>query len=219
MKEYLPILEKSPLFRDIEPENILPMLSCLGAVYHEYKKDDPIMSEGSPAASFGIVLSGAVRILRIDYYGNRSIVASIGPTELFGESFACAEIENLPVDITASGDCAVLMMDARRITSTCSNSCAFHNRIIFNLLKIVATKNIVFNQKNEITSRRTTREKLLAYLMSEARHQRESEFTIPYNRQELADYLEVDRSGLSTEIGKLIKEGVITASRNTFRIL
>jgi len=216
MNAYIPILEKCPLFSDINNENLLAMLGCLGASYHEYKKDAPILSEGDPAGIFGIVLTGSVRIIRIDFYGNRTIVANISPTQLFGESFACAGIETLPVNIVASSDCSVLLMDARRITRTCSNSCEFHSRIIFNLLKIVAAKNLVFNQKNEITSQRTTREKLMAYLLSEAKSRGSREFDIPYSRQELADYLEVDRSGLSTEIGKLVREGILSCSRSHF---
>ena len=219
MKTHLPILQKCALFSDITPENLLAMLGCLGASLKTYKKGDFIFSEGDSAGVFGIVLTGRAQIIRVDFYGNRSIVATIEPSQLFGESFACAGVPAMPVDVVAAEDCAALMIDARRITRTCASSCAFHSQIIFNLLRVVATKNLIFNQKNEITSRRTTREKLMAYLASEAKKHNSSEFDIPYSRQELADYLEVDRSGLSAEIGKLTRENIITCTRSHFKIL
>ena len=110
-------------------------------------------------------------------------------------------------------------MDCRRLTTSCTNACVFHSRMVHNLLRMVATKNLVFDQKIQITSQRTTREKLMAYLLNQAKLQGSSSFTIPYNRQELADYLEVDRSGLSAEISKLRKERVLESEKNRFVLL
>ena len=110
-------------------------------------------------------------------------------------------------------------MDCRRITTTCSSACSFHSRIIFNLLGLVAANNLVFDQKIQITSQRTTREKLMAYLVNQAKLNGSSSFTIPYDRQSLADYLEVDRSGLSSEISKLRKEGILESEKNRFTLL
>ena len=219
MKKYFEVLRKCSLFEQIEDENLTAILGCLGARKASYKRNQTILREGDPANNIGIVLSGTVQIVRIDYYGNRSIVAMIEPAQIFGESFACADEKFVPVDIVASEDCEILLVDCQRVIHSCSNACDFHRQIIFNLLKVVAKKNIMFNQKIEITSQRTTREKLMTYLLQQAKRAGCDEIVIPYDRQELADYLEVDRSGLSAEIGKLRKEGILKSNRNQFILL
>lgn len=195
------------------------MLSCLGARTRSLTKNQIIFQEGDPARDVGIVLSGAVQIVKEDYYGKRSIVARIGPGELFGESFACAGVKALPVSVVASEDSLVAIIDCHRITVSCSNACAFHSRMIFNLLRVVASKNLLFNQKIEITSKRTTREKLMTYLLSQAKLHGSDSFTIPYDRQALADYLGVERSAMSTELGKLRREGVLECDKSWFKLL
>lgn len=219
MKKYFGILRKCSLFDGIEDEHLLAMLGCLGAKVISYEKNETIIREGDAAKYVGIVLSGTAQIVRVDYYGNRSIVTKIEPMQLFGESFACAGVESMPVSVVASGASEVMLIDCRRITKSCSNACSFHSQIIFNLLKVVATKNLIFNQKIEVTSKRTTREKLMAYLLSQEKYHGSSSFTVPYDRQELADYLEVERSGLSAEISKMKKEGIIGNKKNWFQLL
>lgn len=219
MKDYYPVLEQCPLFEGIGMADLSAMLGCIGGRVVPMKKGQYVCREGDPASNVGMVLSGAVRMVREDYYGNRSIVAHIGPAELFGETYACAGIEAIPVNIVADEDGAVLLMDCRRITTTCCSACSFHNRIIFNLLRLVATKNLIFDQKIQVTSKRTTREKLMTYLLTQAKIRGSSSFDIPYDRQELADYLEVDRSGLSAEIGKLRREGILLSEKNRFSLL
>lgn len=219
MKEFYQILERCPLFEGIPSEDLDAMLRCIGGHTMDVRKGQSIFQEGDPAAYVGMVLSGAVRLVREDYYGNRSIVAHIGPAELFGETYACAAVTALPVSVVADTDSKVLLMDCRRITTSCTNACVFHSRMVHNLLRMVATKNLVFDQKIQVTSQRTTREKLMAYLLNQAKLQGSSSFTIPYDRQELADYLEVDRSGLSAEISKLRKERVLESERNHFVLL
>lgn len=219
MREFNDILERCPLFDGIKTEDLSAMFVCIGGRKLMFKKGQPVCREGDPATSVGMVLSGAVRLEREDFYGNRSIVAHIGPSELFGETYACAGIQSLPISIVADEDSAVLMMDCSRITTTCSSACAFHTRIIFNLLKLVATKNLVYDQKIQVTSKRTTREKLMAFLLNQAKLQGSNSFVIPYDRQELADYLEVDRSGLSAEISKLRKDGTLESEKSNFKLL
>ena len=213
------ILETCVLFDSIRPEERAPMLGCLGAKVVTVAKNQFVFREGDPATFVGIVLKGCVQMVREDYYGNRSILARIEPTGLFGESFACADVETFPISVVAVEDSSVLIIDSRRITVTCANACGFHNRMIFNMLKVVAKKNLVLNEKIEITSKRTTREKLMAYLMTQAKLHQSDTFTIPYDRQALADYLEVERSAMSAEISKLRKEGVIACDRSTFQLL
>ena len=219
MKEYHDIMERCPLFDGIAMEDLSAMLGCIGGRVLEVRRGQFVLHEGDPATEVGMVLRGAVRLERADYYGNRSILAHIGPSELFGESYACADVAALPVCVVADEDSVVLMMDCRRITTTCSSACAFHSRIIFNLLRLVAQKNLMFDQKIQITSKRTTREKLMAYLLNQAKLSGSNSFTIPYDRQELADYLEVDRSGLSAQISKLRQEKILESEKNRFTLL
>ena len=164
MKKYFEILRKCPLFDDIKDENLTDMLICLDAKVSAYRKKETIIEEGEPAKYIGIVLSGTVQLERTDYYGNRSIITTIEPSELFGEAFSCANAKNIPVNAVAAKESVIMLIDCKKITCPCSNACLFHSQMIFNLLKIVATKNIMLNQKAEITSKRTTREKLMTYL-------------------------------------------------------
>ena len=219
MGEFFPVLEQCSLFSGIRPEDLPGMLACLGAKVSAVKKHQVIFQEGDPAVYVGIVLSGAAQIVREDYYGNRSIVARVGPAELFGESFACARVQALPVSVVAAEDGQIMLIDCQRITAGCTNACSFHNQMIFNLLQVVAAKNLVFHQKIEITSKRTTREKLMAYLLNQAKLHGSNTFSIPYDRQALADYLGVERSAMSAEISKLRRDGIIHCERSRFTLL
>lgn len=195
------------------------MLGCLDVRIESFDKKYTVLAEGGKAKYVGVVLSGRVQVSRIDYFSNRSLLANIGPGELFGEAFACAEVQELPVTVTATEKSEIMLIEARRILHTCSNNCSFHNSLIYNLMKDLAMKTISFHKRLEITSRRTTRDKLMAYLSLMAKEKRSSTFEIPFDRQELADYLEVDRSGLSSEIGKLKKEGIIEADKKFFTLI
>ena len=219
MKKYLEILKKCALFDGIEEDQLLKMLVCLGARVGHFDKKYTVFAEGSPAKYIGILLSGSLQIVQVDYYGNRSIVSNIEERQIFGESFACAGVDSLPVYVVAATDADVMLMDVGRVTNTCCNACAFHNKIIYNLMKIMAIKNLAFHRRSEIISKRTTREKIMTYLMFEAKKNGKNTFSIPYDRQELADYLEVDRSGLSAEISKLRREGVLLCRKNDFTLL
>lgn len=217
--EHLPVLMTCPLFEGVEKADLSIMLDCLGGKTVQAEKNVPVFRQGDPARYVGVVLTGQVQILQEDYYGNRSILGRAGPGELFGEAFACAGVEALPVSVVAAEHSCVMLLECGRITTSCCNACAFHSRMIVNLLRVMAAKNLQFHQKLQITSRRTTREKLMSYLLAQAQTRRASQFTIPFDRQELADYLGVDRSGLSAEISRLKAEGVIDCHRSTFKIL
>lgn len=219
MKKYLKILKKCPLFAHIEDEELLRMLTCLGARVTQFDKKYTIFAEGSAARYIGIMLSGSAQIVQVDYYGNRSILANVGASEMFAEAFACAEVAALPVSVIAGEPCEVMLIDCAHILHTCANNCGHHQQLIYNLMKDLATKTLLFHQRIEITSRRSTREKLLAYLAMQAKRAGSNCFDIAFNRQELADFLEVDRSGLSSEIGKLCREGVLVCRKNHFELL
>lgn len=219
MEKYFNILKKSPLFENIRETDLTALLSCLGARTARYSKKALVMSEGDPAREFGIVLSGAVQIMHTDYMGNRTIVAKLLPSQLFAEAFACAGLVSLPLDVVAADDCEIMFISCSRTLHSCCNACEFHSRIIYNLMKSIAEKNIIFHRKLRITSKRSTREKLLEYLNQQSHKVGSHSFDIPYDRQELADYLEVDRSGLSAEISKLRAEGIIESDKKRFTLL
>ncbi len=218
MKKYLEILKKCPLFYRIDEEDMLRMLGCLGARVEFFDKHYTVMSEGSSAKYIGIVLLGSVQIIQNDYYGNRSILGNIGCSEVFAEAFACAEIDDVPITVIANEPSEIMLIDCKHILHTCANGCGFHHQLIFNLMKDLAMKTIVFHQKIDIISKRSTRDKLMAYLALYAKKVNSNSFEIPFDRQELADYLEVDRSGLSTEISKLRAEGILESNKKHFKL-
>jgi CRP-like cAMP-binding protein len=219
LKKYLKILQDCPLFDGIRAEHLLTMLPCLGAKVIPFDKKYTVFAEGKPVKHLGIVLSGSVQIEQTDYFGNRSILSSLGPSELFAEAFACAEVSSLPVTVVAAEPSEIMLIDCRHILHTCENHCGFHQKLIYNLMKDLAVKTLQFHQRIEITAKRTTRDKLLAYLTVQAKKAGSDTFEIPFDRQELADYLEVDRSGLSAEIGKLRREGVLLSEKKRFTLL
>lgn len=219
MKKYINILKSCPLFEGIADENLLVMLTCLSAKMEFFDKKYTVFAEGTPARFIGIVLTGSVQVEKTDYFGNRSIVSVSQKGEMFGEAFACAEVKSIPVSIIANEPSEIMLINCSHILHTCEHNCGFHQKLIFNLMKSLAVKNIGFHQKIEVTSKRSTREKLMAYLLLCAKKAESNTFSIPFDRQELADYLGVERSGLSAEIGKLRKEGIIENSKKQFTLL
>ena len=213
------VFKNIPLFNGITENELTKMLECLGAIVKEFDKNQIIFWEGEPSEYIGIVLTGKVLIMKEDFDGNRSILSSADSTELFGESYACAEVGSLPVSIVASEKSKVMLIKCSKIQSPCAKSCSYHNRMIHNLLYIVAQNNISLNHKIEFTSKRTTKDKIMSYLYYMAKRAGNNSFTIPYNRQELADYLCVERSAMSAQIGKLRDEGIIEVNRSHFKIL
>ncbi|MFR4393298.1 MAG: Crp/Fnr family transcriptional regulator [Ruminococcus callidus] len=158
MEKFFPILKQCPLFAHIAESDLSAMLHCLQVTVQHYDRGQIVIHEGEKAERFGIVLTGAVQLWRIDYSGNRSIMANVEPAQIFGESFVCAEVESIPIQAVASASCDVMLIDGSRILHACGNGCEFHQQVIFHLLQIIARKNLVFHQKLEITSRRSTRE-------------------------------------------------------------
>ena len=221
-EKYIEILHANPLFKDIPACNITSMLNRLNAYTKSSQKDEYVKHTGDTADFIGIILSGEIHILQDDYDGNRSITASIPVGSMFGEAFACAGIRHLPVDIMAVDNCIILYLDSQTLLNSCDgcldNGCSYHHILIRNLLGIVAHKNISLNQKLRCISHKTTKEKLLAYLSQQAKQHNSKDFTINFNRQELADYLGVERSAMSAEISRLVKSGLIDTHRSHFTL-
>ena len=219
MEEYFDILSQCPLFAGISRQEMGLMLNCLGGKITCIAKGKPVFLEGNPARFVGVVLSGTVQIVRDDYYGNRSVLTVVSPGGLFGEAFACAGVETLPVSAIALQNCAVLLLDCKRVLTGCSNACPFHSRLVRNLLQGIARKNLMLTSKIRCMSQKTTQEKLMEFLLEQAKQHDSAEFVIPYDRQALADYLGVERSAMSAEISKLKKAGRIDCSGSRFRVL
>ena len=219
MEDFIEVLQSCELFDGISEGDIRAMLHCLNGRTFAIERGSVIFQAESRAENVGIVLEGAVQVVRDDFYGNRTIQAQALPGELFGEAFACAGVQRLPVTVEGVKPGRVLVIGLRRIIETCSTACDFHSRMVMNLLRAVAARNLQLNQKLEITSQRTTREKLLTYLMVQARRADSDSFVIPFDRQGLADYLCVERSALSAEIGRLRREGILESERSRFTLL
>ena len=219
MEPYLEKINQCALFTGINVSDLATLMDCLKAVPRTYKKNEFIFSAGETAQSVGLVLSGNAHILQEDYWGNRTILANLESGELFGEAFSCAETDSLPVSVIAIDKTEVLLIDGRRLITTCAVSCGFHRVIIKNMMKTLAQKNILLTQKMEMVTHRTTRERLMAYLSSQALRTKKSCFTIPFNRQQLADYLSVERSAMSAELSKMQAAGLIRTHRSAFELL
>ncbi len=216
--QYMEKLQSCPLFAGVASDELNAVLGCLQARVIRVKRGQIVFQEGEPADQVGIVLSGWVQIVRDDYFGNRSIIGRAEPGQLFGEAFACAGTQ-MQVSVLAAEDGEIMLANCRKVLTLCKNSCSFHNTIIYNLLQIVARKNLMLSRKLEILSQRSTREKLMQYLLEEAGSAGSSEFTIPYDRQGLADFLGVERSALSAEISKMRAAQLIECRKNWFKLL
>lgn len=219
MEKNTEISVKSMLFDRIDSMDMKSLLSCLGAKRVKKTTGDILWDAGDKVTAIGLILSGRLQIIREDAAGNRAIIAELNSGELFGESFVCAGEGESPVTVEAVTDCEVLFIPLHRILTPCTAACDFHNRLIANLLKIISKKNMVLNQKIDILSRRNMRDKLMAYFLLQIEGQKKNQFEIPFSRNELADYLCVDRSAMSRELGKMRDEGILEFNRNQFRIM
>ncbi|MDR2529422.1 MAG: Crp/Fnr family transcriptional regulator [Synergistaceae bacterium] len=207
-----------PLFAGIGEADLRRLLGCLSAVQKRFEKNGFIFRAGDKADSVGIVLSGAIHVLREDFWGNRSILARVESGGLFGEAFACAGVKNLPVSVATVEEAEILLMNCKRILTACPSFRDFHTALIYNLTRILAEKNVMLTRKLEHVTQRTTREKLLSYLSERAKLTGGNAFDIPFNRQELADYLSVDRSAMSAELSRMKDEGLLRYQRSHFEL-
>ena len=203
-------LSKTVLFQGATPEETEQMLSCLKAGKRKYKKEEMIYRVGEVVSCIGIVLSGSVLIENDDIWGNRSVLERAGEGEIFAETYASIPDQKMLVNVIAAEDTEILFLNVGKMLHLCSNSCIFHNELIKNLLQVSAQKNLALSRRIFNTSSKSIRGRLLSYLSNQA---------IPFNRQQLADYLSVDRSALSKELGKMSKEGLIYVKKSHFRLL
>ena len=209
-------LANTQLFRGISESEIEELLLCLGAHERSFQKGDVIFRAGSPVDEFGLVLSGSVNIVVNLYWGNSIIFGHMGKGEVFAENYAAVPGKELACDVVACEDTQVLFLKMQSVMTTCRMGCAYHNRIIQNMLRISAQKNLNMSSRMMHTASKSLRERLLSYLSEQALERGSAHFTIPFNRQQLADYLAVNRSAMSNELSKMQEEGLITYRKNEF---
>lgn len=219
MKKYIPVLKRSQLFAGVSEEEIAAMLSCLDARLKTYQKGETVFRQGEYLSCIMVLVEGNLHIQRDDFWGSRSIIQQIGVGEMFGEAYMAPESGAILNDVVSAADSTVIFFDVKRIISTCSSACRFHAMVVQNLFFAISEKNRRLVQKLGHMAKRTTREKLLSYLSDEARRQNSAQFTIPFNRQELADFLSVDRSAMSAELGRMRDEGILEFEKNKFKLI
>lgn len=219
MKKYLKQLQRNELFNNFNLNDLESILNCLSAKVNYFKKKEIILKQGTHVHYVGIVLSGGIQIIKEDIEGNINILSHLGINDIFAEAFAYADIYECPITVQATENCEIMFIDCKRIIKTCNNACVFHWNLIENMLSMIAKKNIMLNQKMEILSKRTIREKLLAFFNTQIQMNHSKRFSIPYNREGLAFYLCVDRSALSRELSNMRDEGLIKFNKNEFEVL
>lgn len=219
MKKYISILKRTQMFAGVGDDEIISMLSCLGARLFTYKKGEYVLRQGEHSSDITVLVEGNLHIQKDDYWGNRSILGQIAVGEMFGEAYVAPESGALLNDVVAVEDSAVIFFDVKRIITSCSSACRFHAIVVQNMFFAISEKNRKLVQKLGHMSKRSTREKLISYLSEEAKKQKSSNFTIPFNRQQLADFLSVERSAMSNELCKMRDDGLIEFEKNCFKLL
>jgi len=218
MKKYFDILQSVGLFKNVDATELEAMLKCLGAEITDVGKDAIVLLAGDKPRYVGVVLTGLLHIVREDYDGNRSIIAAAAPGDIFAEAVCCAGVLENPVTVIADVESTVMLLSFSRILQTCPNSCFHHAKLIENMLGLVANKNLQLQNRMEIISLKSVRAKVLLYLESFVPKQGRN-ITIPFNREELADFLCVERSALSHELSRMKKDGLIEYRKNKFVLL
>lgn len=211
-------LKKSKLFAEMEEREIASMLTCLRARTVSLKKGDAVIRHGDKVEYVGVVLNGVLHVIKEDADGERSLMAQLVEGDHFAETLCCAGITESPISVFAETDTTVMLLDFKRILHTCTNACVFHTKLIENMLFVVASKNVQLQAQIEYLSKKTIRKRILKYLTNLSGGGNQA-FTIPFNREELADYLCVDRSALSRELMWLKEEKVLDYWKNQFRML
>lgn len=219
MKKYLPILKNCPFFIGLVDAEILSILKCLNATVVSKERNSYIFRSGDSTEVMGLVLSGSTLIIQEDLWGHRNILSKCHAGDFFGEPYAANPGAVLNISVVAEEDSEILILNVKRLLITCKTACDYHQKLIRNLVSVLANKILIFNDKITHVSKRTTRDKLLSYLSSESLKHGSLSFDIPFDRQQLADYLCVERAAMSVELSKLQKDGILLTNKNHFELL
>ena len=219
MKKYINILKCTQLFSGVSDSEISAMLNCLQANLLSYHKGDYVFREGEYIDTITVLVEGKLLVQHDDFWGNRNIVNVIRIGEMFGEAYVAPDSGSLLNDVIAEEDSIVIFFDVKKILTVCSTACRFHSMVVQNLFFAISEKNRNLVQKIGHMSKRSTRAKLLSYLSEEAKRHNSSHFIIPFSRQQLADFLCVDRSAMSNELCKMRDEGLLQFDKNEFTLL
>jgi CRP/FNR family transcriptional regulator, dissimilatory nitrate respiration regulator len=219
LKQNLKVLTMTSLFQDVAENDLESMLNCLGATERKYRKNEVILLAGTKVTSVGILIDGNAQITRDDAEGNRAILSELGRADLFAEAYVAAGSADIPVTVIATSDCRIVWIPFSKIVGTCSSACGFHRTLVQNMMRVIAVKNILMNEKMRILSCKTTKEKLITYLSDYSERVGKNKFKIPFSRNELADFLSVDRSAMSRELSRLRDEGYLNYHKNEFELM
>ena len=219
MKKYISLLKKAQLFSGVSETEIASMLSCLNARLKEYNKGEYIIRNGDFVNDVMLLVRGGLHIQNDDYLGNRAIINKISVGEMFGESYISNNSVAITQDVVAVEDSSVIFFYFNKIMTSCPSACSFHLLVIKNLFNAISEKNRKLVGKINHISKRTTREKLISYLSEQSKINNSMYFSIPFNRQQLADFLSVDRSAMSNELCKMRNEGLLEFEKNQFKLI
>lgn len=219
MEEYIDVIKESIIFKGLKEEEIKGMFGCLSAYKKAYKAGEYVFRNGERINGAGIILSGEALIIKEDYWGNQTILQKLMPGDLFGEVFAILGTNTSQMSVIVQKDSAIMFIDMNKLINVCTSACEFHNRVVHNMVFALALKNNGLNQKINHLTQKKTRDKLMSFLSEQATINGSNKFKIPYNRQQLADYLSVDRSAMSSELSKMKNERIIDFDKNTFCII
>lgn len=215
MKE---ILKRTGLFKNMSIEEITNLLSDLDSKVYKYGKEEMILKTGEVNRKIALVIEGVIHITKFDYLGNLSLIAIIKPGELFGESYALTDGEKLGVSAVSETESTVLFIDVEKFNDEKINELDSFKKFNRNLMYILANKNIQMSKKLDHLTKRSIREKVVSYLSQVSIEAGSSSFEIPLNRQQMADYLCIDRSALSRELMNLKSENKIDYYKNEFKL-
>ena len=218
MEKFYNQIKSSPVFSGISEDELKAMLECFNARIKSYDDGDIIIRQGDRINNIYLVLEGAVNIEKDSYWGRRIIVTQLGVNDNIALAFVASRNTESSIDAVSVGRTKLLLLSYEKCTSMCQNACTKHKNLINNLFEILSKENIELLQKIENISQKTIREKLLTYFSNEAKRYRSNIFEIPFNRQDLADYLNIDRSAMSFELSKMQKEGLISFEKNKFSL-
>ena len=219
MEEFIGLLSKCALFKNVKEEDLGSLLSCLNSYTKNYKDEEYIFFAGNEINYVGVILSGSAEIIKENLAGSRHIMAFLGPAHIFAEGIVCTPKRISPVTLRVKEDSKILFIPYERIIKSCGNTCNFHVQLIQNMMMILGQKNFNLNSKIELLTLKGMREKIAAYLLTESKNSNSLSFQIVPNRNELAEYLNVSRTSMCRELARMKELNILDYYQNSFKIL